>query len=156
MLTNEGWTEERTEELRGLWNSGFSCVDIAAKLEVTKNSVVGKANRLGLEKRRDGTLSAKRPVRKREKRQLRPRFKRHSDLFSLFETATPLPDFIGIQFVETDQTTCMYPEGDGKMMLFCGQPRRDESSYCAGHRAICHQRATGPTTRYWKTWGRAA
>lgn len=44
-----GWTEERVEALKALWNDGLSASQIAAELGgVTRNSVIGKINRLGL------------------------------------------------------------------------------------------------------------
>ena len=45
------WTPERTEFLVKLWNEGIPTSQIGRELGVTKNSVVGKAHRLGLAKR---------------------------------------------------------------------------------------------------------
>ena len=44
------WTEERTETLKRLWAAGRSARQIADELGdgVTRNAVIGKANRLGL------------------------------------------------------------------------------------------------------------
>ena len=43
------WTEERIEKLRKLWGSGKTAAEIAEELgDVTRNAVIGKANRLGL------------------------------------------------------------------------------------------------------------
>ncbi len=49
-MTNE-WTSERTETLVKLWNEGLPTSEIGRRLEVTKNSVVGKAHRMKLPKR---------------------------------------------------------------------------------------------------------
>lgn len=50
--THVGWTDDRVERLRALWKDGFSASQIAAKLGgITRNAVIGKANRLGLEGR---------------------------------------------------------------------------------------------------------
>ena len=43
------WTEERCERLGYLWGLGWPVRDIAADLGTTKNAVIGKAMRCGLE-----------------------------------------------------------------------------------------------------------
>src|SRR3954471_17849588 len=52
VMANAGltWTEERIERLTKLWTEGFSASQIAADLGggLTRNAVLGKANRLGL------------------------------------------------------------------------------------------------------------
>ncbi|MBB2200450.1 GcrA family cell cycle regulator [Gluconacetobacter tumulisoli] len=45
------WTEETIARLRELWQQGLSTAEIGRQLAVTKNAVVGKAHRLGLQAR---------------------------------------------------------------------------------------------------------
>lgn len=45
------WTDEIVARLRELWAQGLSTAEIGRQLNVTKNAVVGKAHRLGLEGR---------------------------------------------------------------------------------------------------------
>ncbi|WP_182980597.1 GcrA family cell cycle regulator [Gluconacetobacter asukensis] len=45
------WTEETIARLRELWQQGLSTAEIGRQLSVTKNAVVGKAHRLGLQAR---------------------------------------------------------------------------------------------------------
>lgn len=45
------WNEEAVARLRELWTQGLSTAEIGRHLNVTKNAVVGKAHRLGLEGR---------------------------------------------------------------------------------------------------------
>ena len=46
------WTDERVTMLRDLWAKGLSASQIAVQLGgVTRNAVIGKAHRLGLESR---------------------------------------------------------------------------------------------------------
>jgi len=152
MLTNEGWTEERTALLRVLWAEGLSCTQIADQIGgLSRNAVIGKSNRLGLPRRKRKEGAPRRPKEKRAYR-----IGRASVARDLFADALPPPDFLGIPFMQTDSKTCMYPEGDGAHMLFCGQPRKDESSYCPGHHRLCHEVPTGKKTSRWKTWGAAA
>lgn len=42
------WPWERGDRLRILWDEGLSTLEIARRLGVSKNAVVGKAHRLGL------------------------------------------------------------------------------------------------------------
>ena len=47
--TGAGWTDERVDLLRRLWDEGLSASQIAAQLGgVTRNAVIGKVHRLGL------------------------------------------------------------------------------------------------------------
>jgi hypothetical protein len=50
---NSIWTEEVTATLKRLWSEGYSCSQIAAEMGIglTRNAVIGKVHRLGLEKR---------------------------------------------------------------------------------------------------------
>ncbi|MGN6154560.1 MAG: GcrA family cell cycle regulator [Sphingomicrobium sp.] len=46
------WTEERIERLKNMWHEGATASEIAEKLGgVSRNAVIGKAHRLGLEAR---------------------------------------------------------------------------------------------------------
>src|SRR5678815_4065030 len=46
------WTEERIERLRAMWTKGATASQIADELGgVSRNAVIGKAHRLGLESR---------------------------------------------------------------------------------------------------------
>src|SRR3954470_5061502 len=56
-----GWTDERVEQLKSLWNDGLSASQIARVLgSVTRNAVIGKVHRLGLAGRA-GPARAERP-----------------------------------------------------------------------------------------------
>lgn len=43
-----GWTEDRTETLKRMWSEGYSGGQIADRLGLTRNAVIGKVHRLGL------------------------------------------------------------------------------------------------------------
>ena len=146
MLNSLGWTEERERQLRELWLLGASCSQIAGKIGgISRNAVIGKANRLGLERRKKGNSTGQKRARK-------PRaWKPKAEVSDLFANSLPPADFLGVSWVEAvDAKTCMYPEGDGANMMFCGQPRADESSYCGFHHRVCHTAARVPIMKYWR------
>lgn len=45
------WTDERDATLGALWELGLSSAEIARRMDTTKNSIIGRAHRLGLEPR---------------------------------------------------------------------------------------------------------
>lgn len=60
------WTEEMVEELKRLWAEGVTTGEIGRRLNISKNSIVGKVHRLGLsgrpspiKKKSDTTPAAK-------------------------------------------------------------------------------------------------
>jgi GcrA cell cycle regulator len=66
------WTEERIERLKTMWHEGATASEIAEKLGgVSRNAVIGKAHRLGLEARpspvkpgEEGAAPAAKPAKK--------------------------------------------------------------------------------------------
>ena len=45
------WTAKRVGALIAFWNEGLTASEIGRRLSVTKNAVVGKVHRIGLQKR---------------------------------------------------------------------------------------------------------
>ena len=54
------WTDYRLSKLREMWGKGYPAIEIASMLGVTKNSIIGKANRLNLTPRKRGCSSGTR------------------------------------------------------------------------------------------------
>lgn len=52
-VVQSGWTDKRVELLREMWNSGSSAAEIGKVLGISRNAVIGKVHRLGLENRLD-------------------------------------------------------------------------------------------------------
>ena len=74
------WTEKRIELLKKYWSKGMSASQIAETLgDVTRNAVIGKAHRLGLNAR---PSPVKGPVEKKpapkQPKPVEPRFSRFS------------------------------------------------------------------------------
>jgi GcrA cell cycle regulator len=132
-----GWTDERVEQLKGLWSEGLSASQIARALGgVSRNAVIGKVHRLGL---------AGRAVPARSER---PRTQRRTAIHT-----APAP----IEVIEEDPITlddghfatvltitdrmCHWPIGDPSEneFHFCGRKPRAGSPYCEAHARKAYQ-----------------
>lgn len=154
------WTDDRIERLKTLWNAGgHSCAEIAAVLGggISRNSVIGKITRLGLQKRRDrSTLYVAKPKRPRAERTLRrngagfvlrdpieqPDVTPDLNSLAAVESQPVPPTFLGIAFAKLKNNHCRYPRGEGINILFCGQPKLEGSSYCPQCHRRCHTRGS--------------
>lgn len=136
------WTDERIELLKKLWADGYIAHFIAIQLGggITKNAVVGKALRLGLEKRKPGSVTQHTPGRPTP---YTPRPVRESD--------TAWHPFLGIALVDLEPAHCRYPKGDSNF-LFCGQPKRSGSSYCSHHHTVCCARTVVRGAGFAASW----
>ncbi len=136
------WNEEQDACLGDLWAGGMATVHIALALAekfdrpFTKNSVIGRARRLGL-------ASRKLPPKLGEKgfRAKRVRARRAPPL--QFETRVPPPpaeDHPWQLFGELGYGTCRFVQGDprGLESLMCGLPTH-AGSYCQYHYWMTHR-----------------
>lgn len=67
------WTDEMVEQLKELWAQGVTTGEIGKRLGISKNSIVGKVHRLGLEGRpspikKNGVEDAPKPAKKSPKK----------------------------------------------------------------------------------------
>lgn len=109
----------------------------------TRNAIIGRAHRLG--------LINKRPVQSGPKVKKLPhengtglaaRLRAPRNYYDIPQVADePELPFLNITFDDLDERHCRYLRGgDGKPFLYCGQPHKDNSSYCAFHHSICHHK----------------
>lgn len=147
-----GWTEDRVEQLKKLWDAGLSATQVAAELGggLSRNAVIGKVHRLGLAlrgKKFAGEKVAKERKVRREKvfkprvvvkpeagiveEVLDPSF--DPDNVSAFDAAIPQEQRLGLQQL-TDET-CKWPVGDPQApeFFFCGGHSLPGLPYCAPH-----------------------
>lgn len=67
------WTEEMIEQLKKMWDEGLTTGEIGRRLNVSKNSIVGKVHRLGLSgrpspiKRKNPETEAQKPKAEKPK-----------------------------------------------------------------------------------------
>ena len=107
------WTKQKVDKLTKLWEKGVSAREIANKLgEVSRNAVIGKANRLGLSKKAEKTEKKIEAI--------------HVDVNSL------VPNMSG----------CKWPIGHpgDKDFYFCGKEVIPGKPYCGEHCVIAYRR----------------
>lgn len=157
---NTPWTPERTELLRTLWDRGFSASQIAYRLGegISRNSVLGKAHRLGIVINGQRTAAYGKSVRAKKRpsvaanlSKLEKRlFGKYMSGFNADRTAnsdksvseaaiSPTDEDIArVQFSELEAHHCKYPIGDPRQsgFGFCGLERVPGSPYCMPHTRI--------------------
>ena len=107
------WNKQKVDKLTKLWEQGISAREIANKLgEVSRNAVIGKANRLGLSKKAGNTQKKIEAL--------------HIDVNSL------VPNMSG----------CKWPIGHpgDKDFYFCGKEVIPGKPYCGEHCVIAYRR----------------
>ena len=111
------WTDEQVAILRELWPAGQTAARIGKLIDKSKNSVVGKAYRLG--------LATKSGVERVEERRVR----------KLLESQSQAPKFA---------RKCAWPMGDplDPSFHYCGDPTAPEKPYCESHCGIAYRPAT--------------
>jgi GcrA cell cycle regulator len=55
------WNQQKVDDLKKLWNEGVATSQIGEQLGFTKNAVIGKAFRLGLERRQNSRKKTSQP-----------------------------------------------------------------------------------------------
>jgi GcrA cell cycle regulator len=133
------WTPERVAELERLWREGHSASEVAKALGgITRNAVIGKANRLGL------------PKRSTRFSQSYPK-SRKSPAGSAYRSVpvrrgSPEPESERVSILDIRNFgRCKFGTHieDGEH-LFCGHLVRDGSPYCDHHHARCYMPAKKP------------
>ena len=140
----------KVELLKRLWADGLSCSSIAAQIGCTRNAVIGKANRLGLERRRSKNLCSGQP----RVRKPRNRNRSGSSVLILAPRINPEP-FVPLEeivipeaqrktLLELTEETCRWPVGDPQAddFYFCGGEVGpvDCKPYCRAHARIAYTR----------------
>ena len=142
-----GWTDERVELLKRLWQDGLSASQIAKQLGgVTRNAVIGKVHRLGL----SGRATPSKPQRTvfKAPRPARPATPALAAPRRIAEAAPP--HSAPVRYVDERPGTatvltlgahmCKWPIGDPSQdnFTFCGR-RCDEGPYCHEHAEVAYQ-----------------
>lgn len=140
---------KRVELLIKLVKEGWSGGLIAARLGISRNSVIGKVNRLGMQLG-NSRNSMRQNIAARLRLKAVYQKKRAEKLKSpapkvQFERA-PIPpkrieDVARKSFAELEPNDCRFPVGNpgSKWFGFCGLERIPGSSYCLDHHCRTHQ-----------------
>ena len=158
-MTVVGWTDDRVEQLKKLWEAGLSASQIAAELgNITRNAVIGKVHRLGLSGRaKSPSSSAPRQRKVRPPQQMmrinRPVSRGNTALAQAFEVEAE-PDPIAydnvvpmsqrLNLLQLNENTCHWPVGDPSSpdFFFCGGKALESLPYCAHHSRVAYQPAS--------------
>lgn len=138
------WSEEREKLLRELNDTGSNAwiakqINEKTGSTFSRNAIIGKRNRLGLKcttafNGGRGPAKVKKPKKERHYNYGFNTFGKPTpaDLEAVrrFETRIPPSIFLGLTLMELPNKGCRFPRGEDPI-LFCGQPQRKESSYCA-------------------------
>ena len=164
-----GWTDDRVEQLKKLWEAGFSASQIAAELScpqfyVSRNSVISKIHRLGLSGRRKAPSSP--APRQRKPKQYTSRGSNFinvrpatnavvalaldpeveldivAEVLSEFDNIVPVGQRLSL--MELSEATCKWPIGDPQSLdfFFCGGRALSGLPYCAQHSRVAYQPAS--------------
>ena len=135
------WNDTNVARLKELWDQGLPTAQIGKLLGFTKNAVVGKAHRIGLERRPSPIRrTAIKPDRKKARSPIVPTLK--------FESTKEVPKEVlkqqifqpAVKNLFTNQTKrgCEWPEGhpDESDFKFCGKDWFVDKHYCIDHCAV--------------------
>ena len=129
MTSKNTWNDTKLKELEDLWKQGHPISKIGEILGVSRNSVAGKAHRMGLPKRTSPISSVKKESLSFEKN---------------IETSNiNLPLKIKLRSVQWSRTKCCWPEGDPKQnkFKFCGKDIFPGRPYCDKHSLLAYTNA---------------
>ncbi len=125
MTSNNTWDELKLKKLQDLWKQGLPISKIGEMLGVSRNSIAGKAHRMGLPKRNSPiSLDDKSSLQKKKD-----------------ETVNEnIPLKIKLRSVQWSRTKCCWPEGDPKQknFKFCGKDIYPGRPYCDKHSLLAY------------------
>jgi len=138
------WDDNNVSKLRELWDQGLPTAQIGKLLGFTKNAVVGKAHRIGLERRPSPIRrTAVKPDRKKARSPIIPKLnfeiaKEEAKEIPIVEQS--FQSIIKNHFTKNVKRGCEWPEGhpDETDFKFCGKERFEGKPYCINHCAVAY------------------
>jgi GcrA cell cycle regulator len=134
------WTDQHVERLKQLNADGLSRSQIAGQLGegFTRNSVIGKLHRLGIDGPPRSSKPRYKPASRRKRKPAKPRF---IPIIEIVHDGQEL-DSYPCSLQELSDNTCRWPMGEPSEagFHFCGGVPQSGSSYCASHHRIAHQK----------------
>ena len=138
------WDDNNVSKLRELWDQGLPTAQIGKLLGFTKNAVVGKAHRIGLERRPSPIRrTAVKPDRKKARSPIMPKLNFEVKKDEVKENPVHQQTFqplVKNLFTKSVKRGCEWPEGhpDESDFKFCGKERFEEKPYCIDHCAVAY------------------
>ena len=137
------WDENNVTKLRELWDQGLPTAQIGKLLGFTKNAVVGKAHRIGLERRPSPIRrTAVKPDRKKARSPVMPKlkFENKQDEGKQITENFSFQPVVKNLFNSSVKRGCEWPQGhpDEIDFHFCGKDRFEDKPYCLEHCAVAY------------------
>tara|TARA_B100001029_G_C14916545_1_gene369543 strand:+ start:264 stop:734 length:471 start_codon:yes stop_codon:yes gene_type:complete len=137
------WDENNVTKLRELWDQGLPTAQIGKLLGFTKNAVVGKAHRIGLERRPSPIRrTAVKPDRKKARSPVMPKlnFEKKEELVSEQRENSVFQPVVKNLLNTNVKRGCEWPQGhpDEIDFHFCGKDRFEDKPYCLDHCAVAY------------------
>ena len=138
------WDNENVARLRDLWDQGLPTAQIGKLLGFTKNAVVGKAHRIGLERRPSPIRrTAVKPDRKKARSPMMPKLNFENQENEQNQNVTNNGIFqpvIKTLFISNNKRGCEWPKGhpDEPDFHFCNKERFNDKPYCAEHCTVAY------------------
>lgn len=143
--TRNPWTEAMKDKLRDMAGDGFTCAQVAKALGVTRNTVIGKAYRMGV---KWGLSSGSRlsPEERRVRHAARQRayaaklakqeaLKREREV-RMLKQCLHTDESIDLSRLPIGRGQCQWIEGESVSRKFCCAPVVQGRSWCPHHYAI--------------------
>jgi GcrA cell cycle regulator len=142
------WDDAAKKKLAKLWASGLSCSQIAKEMGVTRNAIIGKANRMKLQSRKVIKVALSYKIVRKAPKDTLYKAKQAVILIKAFKPKRKEPKQIVPVFRTTSDAVmalqdylCKYPYGEpGKPLFrFCLKLVDSAGSYCPKHKELCFQ-----------------
>jgi GcrA cell cycle regulator len=142
MATTNSWSDASISKLKALFKKGISTAEIGKRLGFTKNAVVGKINRLKLNKGEERKSVPKKAPKIRPKPEPKPKKpvdKKKSGSDAKQKTERIIQQSAALMSLRADQ--CRWPMGDPDSddFKFCGEKCFAGKPYCFEHCKVAYQ-----------------
>ena len=123
------WTPQNVQKLKKMLAKGMSARQIAEDFGVTRNSVIGKANRLGLSVQAEKKTKTTTPAKADKPKKAPAKVKR--EVIHIAQPTSP-----------TSESACQWPIGDPGTpeFRFCYEPAKAGRPYCSEHCDIAYRK----------------
>ena len=135
--SNTPWADELAKWAAAMWRSGSSARVIGDAIGRTRNAVVGKMNRMGLQRSHKippAPYCGDSPARRYAQKKRAP----WVNVVDVKPEITPT----AVSIIELERHHCRWPaSGEGAAMLYCGGAAMNGFPYCPRHCRMAYQRA---------------